>query len=97
MFKIILHYRDSGFVETISFILPNVPKKIEDIPKHLENHIASIDDIEAVTGIRFLPTLANVDPDKEVVVSAYKAPTLWVVDSLTNALHGNCKSTYPEW
>ena len=80
-YKIILHEGANGFIENLSILVPHVdssPRK-RDLDKYLEQHIASIDEIEAVTGIDFLPDL---DDRIQKAVEKNKAPNVWPRKSL---------------
>jgi hypothetical protein len=72
-----LHQRPSGFIGTISFLVPNsddVPTRNPAKTRFLFESITNIDTIEAVTGIDFLPDLPQ---DREDAVENFKAPGLW--------------------
>jgi DNA/RNA endonuclease G (NUC1) len=58
-YKIILHVRPSGFIDTISFVLPHLDQNVGPTNPYLRDHIATIDEIEAVTGIDFFPELQD--------------------------------------
>lgn len=73
-YKIILHVRPSGFIDTISFILPHLDESVGSTNPYLRDHIATIDEIEAVAGIDFFPELPN---QRETVVEAFRSPALW--------------------
>lgn len=73
-YKIILHVRPSGFIDTISFILPHLDESVGSTNPYLRDHIATIDEIEAVTGIDFFPELPN---QRETAVEAFRSPALW--------------------
>lgn len=99
-YKIVLYERPNGFIDTISLVLPNTDDKISNANSHqyLTDGIRSIDYIEARTGIRFLPDLANSNPNKERAVTAFLASVLWTVDhgSWPTTLAGPCKNNYPD-
>ena len=44
---------------------------------YIEANISTIEDIEQLTGISFLPVLENTRPDKAKAVKKFKAPALW--------------------
>jgi len=73
-YKIILHVRPSGFIDTISFILPHLDESVGSTKPYLFDHIATIDEIEAVTGIDFFPELPD---QRETAVEAFRSPGLW--------------------
>jgi len=81
-YKIILHERANGFIDTISVVLPHeyASPTPDKYPGYLKNHIVSIDEIEQVTGINFLPKLQDDDPAKEAAVEAFKPQSLWATD-----------------
>lgn len=78
-YKIVLHERPSGFIDTISLMLPHdcVDRRKDRKNRYLRSRIVSIDEIEAVTGVRFLPDLAAEDPEREAAVTSFRAPGLW--------------------
>lgn len=73
-FKIILHVRPSGFIDTISILLPHMDENVGSTNTYLFNHITKIDEIEALTGIDFFPELPD---QRETAVEALKSPGLW--------------------
>lgn len=73
-FKIILHVRLSGFIDTISILLPHMDENVGSTNTYLFNHITKIDEIEALTGIDFFPELPD---QRETAVEALKSPGLW--------------------
>lgn len=73
-YKIILHVRPSGFIDTISFILPHSDESVGSTNPYLVSHIATIDEIESVTGIDFFPELPD---QREVATEAFKSAGLW--------------------
>jgi DNA/RNA endonuclease G (NUC1) len=76
-YKIILHVRPSGFIDTISFILPHSDQSVGATNPYLRQHIATINEIEAVTRIDFFPELSDV---RETTVEAFRAGVLWNTD-----------------
>ena len=72
--KIILHVRPSGFIDTISFILPHLDQSVGSTNPYLFNHIVTIDEIESVTGTDFFPELAD---ERETMVESFRSPGLW--------------------
>lgn len=73
-YKIIMHQRPSGFIDTISILLPHNNRQITKADRYLSEHIVSIDQIEALTGIDFFP---NLPDDREAMVESFVAPGLW--------------------
>ena len=64
-YKIILHVRPSGFIDTISILLPHLDENVGSTNTYLRNHITRIDEIEQLTGIDFFPELPDT---RETVV-----------------------------
>lgn len=73
-YKIVLHRRPSGFIDTISILLPHRDEDVFNTNQHLRSHIVSIDEIESLTGIDFLPGLPD---QREEAVERFVAPALW--------------------
>ena len=73
-YKIILHVRPSGFIDTISILLPHLDENVGSTNSYLRNHITTIDEIERLTGIDFFPELPDA---RETVVEAFESPGLW--------------------
>jgi DNA/RNA endonuclease G (NUC1) len=73
-YKIVLHVRPSGFIDTISILLPHLDQGVGSTNTYLRNHITTIDEIEQLTGIDFFPELPD---ERETVVEAFRAPGLW--------------------
>ncbi len=73
-YKIILHVRPSGFIDTISVLLPHLDQGVGSTNTYLRNHITTIDEIEKLTGIDFFPELPDA---RETVVEAFRSPGLW--------------------
>ena len=73
-YKIVLHVRPSGFIDTISILLPHLDESVGSTNTYLRNHITTIDEIEQLTGIDFFPELAD---QREAAVEAFKSPGLW--------------------
>jgi DNA/RNA endonuclease G (NUC1) len=76
-YKIILHVRPSGFIDTISFILPHLDLSVGSTNPYLFDHIRTIDDIESITGIDFFPELSD---QRETTVESFRASGLWQTD-----------------
>lgn len=82
-YKIILHERPNGLIESMVFLLPH-----EDISHadpgantYLEEHLTAIDTIESLTGIDFLPGLGMSNTNKEKAVESFQATRMWPRDS----------------
>jgi endonuclease G len=73
-YKIILHVRPDGSVDTITILLPNVNKAAGATDPFLAKHITTIDAVEGLTGINFFP---QIPKDKQAIFEAFKAPGLW--------------------
>jgi endonuclease G, mitochondrial len=79
-YKIVLNERPSGFVDAIAILLPHtdneVPKSLPMDQKlaYLEDHIVSIDTIEARAGYKFFPEMPEV---RQRAVKRSVASGLW--------------------
>ena len=79
-YKIVLHERPNGFVDSIAILLPHtdneVPTNLSPPAKlaYLQDHIVSIDQIETVTGYDFFPDMPAV---KQKAVERSVAAGLW--------------------
>lgn len=94
-YKILLHEQSDGSIETISFLLPHagtrLPTSQASQHQHLVNNIVSINDIERVTGNRFLVDLEQSDPTDAQAVKGFTAPSLWPEPaSWPRRLDANC-------
>lgn len=79
-YKIILYKRPDDFIETTTFLLRHQdwsPTGTSQADSYLTNRLTSIDEIEELTGIDFLPGLAATDPQKEFAVERSRATALW--------------------
>ncbi|QQS40030.1 MAG: DNA/RNA non-specific endonuclease [Acidobacteriota bacterium] len=72
-YKIVLHRRPNGVIDTIAFILQHNNSSSTNRNSYLVSKIASIDEIESVTGIDFFP---DMDPGLEGQVEAGKGQSL---------------------
>lgn len=79
-YKIVLHERSSGFIEPIAVLLPHTDDEFpmdreawEEL-EWIEDHIVSIDEIEAVAGYDFFPDLPD---SQERAVERAIASGLW--------------------
>lgn len=79
-FKIIAQETGPGEIVAISFLLPHVSDKIgagqAAQRQYLTDHLVSILELEAVTGLRFFPDLPQ---DRAVALKQAKASGLWPV------------------
>lgn len=94
LYKILLHQRPDGTVDTLSIMIPNVEKKIprDDTKQYIEDRITTIDAIEQATGINFFPDITKLDPTSESQVESARAASLWpVTRSWPGPLDSNCK------
>lgn len=73
-YKIVLHVRPSGFIDTISLLLPHLDESVGSTNSYLFNHITTIDQLEQLTGIDFF---ADLPDDRETAVEAFRSPGLW--------------------
>ena len=75
-YKIIMHQRPSGVIDTISFLMPHDNRLFganDGRDAYLKTKIASIDDIEEMTGIDFFP---NMPAMRQAKIEAGKATAL---------------------
>jgi endonuclease G len=82
-YKFVLHQRADGFIESMAFILPHNEERITDdraADAYLRSRLTTIDDIEARTGIDFLPLLAQTSPARARAVERSRAADLWPRD-----------------
>lgn len=79
-YKIILHKRPNGYIDSIAILLPHTDDEMPKSSKKweklawLERHITSIDEIEAVSGYDFFPSMPE---PQQVAVERSIAPGLW--------------------
>jgi len=97
-FKILIHQKADGTVETISFLLPHDQTDLDGDPafQYLEKHIRSIEEIQAVAGVKFFPKVAPERPEAAAAVEKARAAHLWPFtgkrpSSLANS--PQCKAT----
>lgn len=78
-YKIILHIRDDGKFDSISFMLPHNNKTIKNRDKYLTSRIVTVDEIEQLTGIDFFPDMPN---SRQNTLESTKATslTLWLTN-----------------
>lgn len=78
-YKILIHQKDDGTVETIAFLLPHDQTDLDSDAafQYLEKHIRSIEEIEAVSGVRFFPKVAQERPEAEAATVKPRASGLW--------------------
>ena len=78
-YKILIHQKDDGSVETVSFLLPHDQTDLDGDPasQYLEKNIHSIEDIEAVAGLKFFPKVAQERPEAETTIVKARAASLW--------------------
>lgn len=62
-FKIIVDERSDGTLDSISFLIPHNFSSVGGSKRHLENHIATIDEIEEASGYDFFPDMADALED----------------------------------
>jgi endonuclease G, mitochondrial len=79
-YKILLHENLNGFIDALAILLPHtdneVPKTlpIEDKLAYLQDHIVSIDEIEALSGYDFFSEMSDI---REKAVERSVAAGLW--------------------
>jgi len=78
-YKIVIHQKTDGTIETISFLLPHDQTDLDGDPafQYLEKNIHSIEEIEAVAGLKFFPKVAQERPEAAVAVEKARALHLW--------------------
>ena len=60
--------------------MPYADQNVGAKKPYLQAHITGIDDIEAMTGIDFLITLKEEEPNKERAIERHKAKKLWATE-----------------
>jgi len=97
-YKILVHQKDDGAIETIAFLLPHDQTDLDGDPafQYLEKHIRSIEDIQTVAGLQFFPKVAQERPEAEASTVKARASSLWPFtgkrpSSLANS--PQCKAT----
>ena len=79
-YKVLLHQQESGYIDALAVLMPHtdseVPKSLSSEQKlaYIQDHIVSIDEIEAVTGMDFLSALPEA---KEAAIERAIAAGLW--------------------
>lgn len=78
-YKILIHQKGDGTVETISFLLPHDQTDLDGDSafQYLEQHIRPIEEIQAVAGLQFFPKVAQERSEAEAAVVKARAPSLW--------------------
>ena len=80
-YKIILHERPNGFIESMTFLLPHVDSTPtgNQVDPFLKSKLVKIDDIEKITGVDFLVSIRDSDNGqaKERVIENFKSKELW--------------------
>ena len=81
-YKILLHERDDGEIETLSILVPHLRRSyIGDARKpYLQANITTMREIEDLTGLIFLPKLVLEDPEKAAAIKEFRAKKLWPLD-----------------
>ena len=73
-FKIIVDERSDGTLDTISFLIPHNFSSVGSSRPHLQRHIATIDEIEEVSGYDFFPDMEDAIEDE---LESSKADRYW--------------------
>jgi endonuclease G len=78
-YKILIHQKGDGTVETISFLLPHDQTDLDgdEAFQYLEKNIHSIEEIEAVAGLKFFPKVVQERLVAAAGVENAKAEHLW--------------------
>ena len=81
-YKIILHKQANGKIETLSILLPHLNRSYTGKARepYLRANITTIEEIEGLTGIQFLPKLVNDDPLEAAKIKKFKATKLWAIN-----------------
>jgi DNA/RNA endonuclease G (NUC1) len=97
-YKILIHQKGDGTVETISFLLPHDQTDLDGDAafQYLEKHIHSIEEIGVITGLKFFPKAAKERPEAVAAIEKARASSLWSFtgkrpSSLANSQQ--CKAT----
>ena len=88
-FKIVIHQKDDGAVDALAFLMPHDQTDIaaSEAIQYLEGNLKSIEDIEAVAGVRLFPEVAGRYPPK--------ASGVWAFDSAVprSLVDDRCRAT----
>ncbi len=78
-YKIIFHERPNGYVDTMTFMLPHNNEKHtgKNGVAYINSALTSIDEIEGMTGLDFLPGMAMENAGKERAVENFVADKMW--------------------
>lgn len=78
-YKILIHQKGDGTVETISFLLRHDQTDLDGDAafQYLEKHIRSIEEIQAIAGLKFFPKVAQERPESEASTVKARASSLW--------------------
>lgn len=78
-YKIILHETPNTSIETMTFLLPhNNDRHVgHEADEYLTSRLISIDEIETLTGMDFLPVLGVEHPSEEITVEGSVAERMW--------------------
>ena len=94
-YKILIHKQSDRSLKTLSILLPHHNEKLPSDSQEKEdfyiNHIVSIDEIEQITGVNFLPDYEETNPAHAEEIKRSKAEGLWTLpDRWPNRLDQNC-------
>lgn len=88
-YKIVIHQQEDGTVDALAFLVPHDLTDVagDDAIQHLERNIKSIEDIEAVAGVKLFPAVEGKYPPK--------AAALWAFDSAVprSLVDDRCRAT----
>ncbi|MBI4990309.1 MAG: DNA/RNA non-specific endonuclease [Rhodocyclales bacterium] len=73
-FKIVLHQQEDGTVEALAFLMPHDQTDVagDEAIQYLERNLKSIEDIEAVAGVKLFPEVAGRYPPKATGLWAFE-------------------------
>ena len=78
-FKIVLYAEERGSIDSLAFVLEHVDQRVPANERDalLEDSLKSICEIETRTGVTFLPTLTQNNPEWAYTVKSKVASSLW--------------------
>ena len=81
-YKIILHKTATGEIDVLAVLVPHINRSYIGLARepYLRANISTIDEIEKLTGVDFLPRLVSDEPGIAAQVKSFKAPKLWPIN-----------------
>lgn len=73
-YKIVIRQQEDGTVDALAFLMPHDMTDVagDEAIQHLERNLKSIEDIEAVAGVKLFPAVAGKYPPKAVGLWAFE-------------------------